>query len=207
MSISRSGHLDWAIAGRPAQGQDDTGDIASVQAVGDRCVLAVIDGLGHGPEAATAANRAIQAIADDPAQPLTTLLQSAHRNLVESRGAAATLAILDGPTGELRWMGVGNVEGVVVRRDEDARPRNHGVFLRSGVLGRELPSLRQPEPLQLQDGDRIAFATDGVRVDLAEALQRDLAVDRLAEQIVADHATPADDAVVLVARYRSTPAT
>lgn len=205
MSVSRSDHLDWAIAGRPAQGEHDTGDIAAVEISGERCVLVVVDGLGHGPEAADAARKAVDAISHDPTLTPAALLEAAHRSLLDSRGAAATVAVVDGPSGELHWMGVGNVEAVVVRRDEETRPRNHGVFLRSGVLGRDLPQLRQPGPLVLQDRDRIALATDGIRVDLAEALQSDLAVDKLAEQILVDHATPSDDAVVLVACYRAPP--
>lgn len=205
VSITRSGHLDWAVVGWPARGQTASGDVATVQVSGDYCVLAVIDGLGHGPEAATAANQALEAIQGNPSQSLTTMLRSVHRSLVQSRGATATVAFVEGPTGAMRWLGVGNVEGVVVRRDKEARPRNHGVFLHSGVLGKELPALKQPEVLHLQDGDRIAIATDGVRIDLADALKRDLTVDRLAEQILTEGATPTDDALVLVACYRSSP--
>lgn len=195
--------LEWAIAGRPAEGQAASGDLAAVQVTDDRWVLAVVDGLGHGPAAADAANRAIRAIEGAQEEPLTSLLVSVHRSLVESRGAAATVAVIERDSGVMSWLGVGNVEGIVVRRGERARPRNHGVFLHGGVLGKELPPLKQPEGLQLVDGDRIAIATDGVRADLAEELERELTVDRLAHQILTD-ATPSDDAVVLVACYRST---
>lgn len=193
--------LEWAVAGRPAEGQAASGDLATVQVTEHTWVLAVVDGLGHGPAAVDAANRAAQAIEKAQEQPLTSLLASVHRSLQESRGAAATIAVVERDSGVMRWLGVGNVEGIVVRRDERARPRNHGVFLHGGVLGKELPQLKQPEGLQLADGDRIAIATDGVRADLAEELERELTVNRLADQILTG-ATPSDDAVVLVARYR-----
>ena len=194
--------LDWAVASRPMVGQALSGDIATVLATSTRAVLAVIDGLGHGPEAAEAAEMAIRVIEQNRAEPVEALLLLAHERLSESRGVAATLAIVDGESGRMDWLGVGNVNGTVLRADEMARPRTHGVFLCRGVLGYLLPRLHVSEPLQLAPGDAIVIATDGVRGDLTNPIRPEVAVDRLAETILADQATYEDDALVLVARYR-----
>jgi phosphoserine phosphatase RsbX len=196
--------LDWAVAGRPLPGQPVSGDLAAVQVTRSRCVVAVIDGLGHGPEAAEASALAAGVIERHRAEPLEAMLLLVHERLVESRGAAATLAIVDGDTGVLEWLGVGNVDGTIVRADETARPRTNGVFLCRGILGyQQPPDIRAREPIQLEDGDCIVIATDGVRGDLAADVRRETPVDRLAAAMLDAHATPDDDALVFVARYRA----
>jgi hypothetical protein len=194
--------LDWAIASRPMAGQDLSGDIATVQTSDHRAVIAVIDGLGHGPEAATAAQAAAQVVEKHRAEPLEALLLLAHEQLADTRGAAATVAIVDGVAGRLDWVGVGNVNATLLRADDTARPRSHGVFLCRGILGYLLPSLHISAPLPLAPGDMLVLATDGVRGDVTGPFRAEAPVGRLAETILADQATSDDDALVLVARYR-----
>jgi hypothetical protein len=195
--------LDWAVAGRPLAGQSVSGDLAAVQVTRSRCVIAVIDGLGHGPEAAAAATLAASVVERHRAEPLEAMLLLVHEQLADSRGAAATLAIVDGDTGQMDWLGVGNVDGMVVRADEGARPHTSGVFLCRGILGYQQPVIRPQEPIQLEDRDCIVIATDGVRGDLAADVRHEAPVDRLATALLDAHATPDDDALVFVARYRA----
>jgi phosphoserine phosphatase RsbX len=194
--------LDWAVAGRPMAGQELSGDMATVQTSRGRAVLAVIDGLGHGEEAAAAAQVAVQVVERNRSEPLEAILLLAHERLGESRGVAATVVVVEGDTGRMEWLGVGNVDGTLLRADEAARPRTHGVFLGRGVLGYLLPKLHVTPALQLQPGDTLVLATDGVRGDLTAGLRPDVPVGRLAEAILADQATADDDALVLVARYQ-----
>ncbi len=200
--VNGSPFVDWAVASRPMRGEVVCGDVATVHVTDARCVLAVIDGLGHGPEAARAAALAAEVVEQHQAEPPEALLSLSHRQLRASRGAVATVAIIDRATGLLDWLGVGNVDGVVVRAAEDARPRTHGVFLRGGVLGERLPPLHRPRPTRLEDGDCIVIATDGVRGDLAAAARSDLHVDVLAQRILDQYGIPDDDALVFVGRYR-----
>jgi negative regulator of sigma-B (phosphoserine phosphatase) len=193
--------LDWAVASRPIAGETLSGDVATVQMTSSRCVLAVIDGLGHGAQAAKAALAAAAVVEQNRAEPMEALLLLLHERLADSRGVAATVAEIDGTTGRMEWLGVGNVSGVVLRADETARPRTHGVFMHRGVLGYLLPSLHVPEPLQLAPGDLVIIATDGVRGDLTAGLRLDAPVQRLAESLLQAQATEDDDALVLVARY------
>jgi serine phosphatase RsbU (regulator of sigma subunit) len=194
--------IDWAVASRPMAGEVLSGDVATVQTSDDRAVIAVIDGLGHGAEAAAAAQVAAAVVEKHRAEPLEALLLLAHEQLTDSRGVAATLAIVDGATGRLEWLGVGNVNATLLRADPAARPRSHGVFLCRGVLGYLLPNLHVTEPLALEPGDLMVVATDGVRGHITAPARPDVPVARLAETILADQATADDDALVLVARYR-----
>lgn len=194
--------LEWAVAGRARPGEELSGDRATVQTVGTRCVLAVVDGLGHGPEAAAAAELATRAVEEHASEPLEALILLVHQALTASRGAAATVATIDGETGRMEWVGVGNVNGQLVRADIGARPRTSGVFLCRGVLGYSLPPLHISDPTQLHDGDHIVIATDGVRGNPGDVVGPDVPVARSAERMLTQGAIDHDDALVFVGRYR-----
>jgi phosphoserine phosphatase RsbX len=189
------------VASRPRPGQQACGDQAIVRAADGRWVLAAIDGLGHGPEAEHSALLAAAVVTDNPEASPAELLTLGHARLGGSRGAAATVAVINAATGTLDWLGVGNVDGVVVRADGAIRPGVHGVFLAAGVLGVQMPTLPSPRPVQLQHGDCILLATDGVRTDLAEAARSGLRPPVLAQAVLDRYAEPTDDALVVVARY------
>ncbi|HKH05843.1 MAG TPA: SpoIIE family protein phosphatase [Acidimicrobiales bacterium] len=193
--------LDWAVAVRAVPGESVCGDVAVGVERAGRHVLAVVDGLGHGPEAAHAARLAVGVVEDHPEGTPAVLLAQMHRRLADSRGAAATVLVVDVGTGLLDWLGVGNVDAVVVRADGAARPPVHGVFMAGGVLGAQMPVLPETRPVRLAHGDSIVVATDGVRADLAEAARSPLRPDVLARRLLDEHALPRDDALVLAARY------
>lgn len=194
--------VDWAVASRAKPGEALSGDLATVHADKERCVLAVIDGLGHGPKAAAASEVMVGVVREHRHESPERLLLLAHRSLAGTRGVTATIAVIDVTLGHMTWLGVGNVNGALVRADSRARPRTHGVFLCRGVLGHQLPSLHHPEVLELRRGDCIVINTDGVQGDVATAAQAQTPVDRIAHAILDKGAMANDDALVLVARYR-----
>src|SRR5205823_3028840 len=82
----------------PMPGQRANGDAVFVRREGDDCVLlAVIDGLGHGPvaeEASKAATARLEGTSLDLS--LLETMQMLHESIHHTRGAAATLCILRG---------------------------------------------------------------------------------------------------------------
>jgi hypothetical protein len=199
--VAAGASLDWAVADRAVPGEAVNGDAAVAVECAGRHVLAVVDGLGHGPEAAHAAALAVTEVEAHPEGTPAALLGRMHGCLAGSRGAAATVVVVELATGVLQWLGVGNVDAVVVRADGAARPPVHGVFMAGGVLGAQMPVLPETTPVRLAHGDSIVVATDGVRGDLAQAARSPLRTDALARRLLDDHALPRDDALVLVARY------
>jgi serine phosphatase RsbU (regulator of sigma subunit) len=67
-------------------------------------------------------------------------------------------------------------------------------------VGQQLPTLR-PRIVDLQPGDMVLMATDGVARSFAEDAIGVAGPARLADRILEDLARPNDDALVLVARY------
>jgi phosphoserine phosphatase RsbX len=187
---------EWATAERMMEGEYESGDRSLVAPRQDGTLFAVVDGLGHGGEAAVAAREALTTLEAHVEDDLPTLVERCHRALRRTRGAVMAVAVL-ADSGTLRWTGVGNVDAVVVRKDGSAR--EHPLLL-GGVLGMQVPKVRTSE-LTLEPGDEVIFATDGISPRFID----DLVVgepQRTADYVIRRHATGRDDALVLVVRYR-----
>jgi anti-sigma regulatory factor (Ser/Thr protein kinase) len=72
------------------------------------------DGLGHGPDAAEASQRAVAALR--PAEPVEQTLERVHDALRPTRGAAVAVARIDENRGVLQFGGVGNISAVLCGR-------------------------------------------------------------------------------------------
>jgi phosphoserine phosphatase RsbX len=199
---ARIGCIDWAVAGRPLPGEEHSGDLAACVPAGDGALLVAIDGLGHGAPAAHASAIARDTIAANGSDSLASLLRLCHVALVRTRGAAITLARIQCGAGRLQWVGVGNVEGYLVRRAEagQAAVAAH-VVLFGGTVGYRLPTVRD-SVVELRPGDLVILATDGLGPDFVSDIATAQPVDRIARAIVAGHARATDDALVAVARVR-----
>src|SRR5437879_10439108 len=106
--------LEWGVAALPLPGQTDCGDHHVVQAFAGGVLVAVIDAIGHGAEAARVAGLAAGVLERHPAEPVDALLLKCHERLRGSRGAAISVASFDHRSRTMTWLGVGNVNGVCV---------------------------------------------------------------------------------------------
>lgn len=181
-------------------GQTESGDHCLVTTTPYGSLLAVVDGLGHGREAAHAANRAIAAIRDHAVEPIVELAQRCHADLNSTRGAVMNLASFDTRRGTLSWLGIGNVEGRLLLRLAESGYQQQHLLLRPGVIGQRLPKL-QVFVNRVERGDVLIFATDGISPEFADHLPIDAPVEDIADSIIARHCKRTDDALVLVARY------
>ena len=190
--------LSHASASRALPGQSQIGDLAWCHVSPGRARVGVIDGLGHGWEAAQAsalAQACLESVADLGLEACFVALDMA---LAHSRGAAVSLADLDLQSGRLRWAGVGNVEGVLLRGlDSSARER---LLLQSGIVGCRLPAVRGRE-LSFRPGDRLLLHTDGVDQLVVRDWDRRLPLQQGAEALLAAHARPTDDALLWLGAF------
>jgi phosphoserine phosphatase RsbX len=192
--------LEWGIAGRPMPGETESGDNCVVCPVPGGAVLAVVDGLGHGPEAAAAARDAIAVLEAHRQDSLLTLVKRCHDALRRTVGVVITLAAFSSENNLLTWLAVGNVKGVLIRADVLARPARDWVLERGGVVGHQLPPLRA-SAVAVVPGDLLILATDGIRSQFADRLDPDRRPQEIALDILAADARPSDDALVLVVRF------
>jgi serine phosphatase RsbU (regulator of sigma subunit) len=195
-----SGIVDWAVATRALAGEATSGDLHVVSSWRGGTLVAVIDGLGHGIEAADAAQAAAVVLSAHDGGPLDALLASCHAALRPTRGAVITVAAIDHVTSTLTWVGVGDVEAVLFRSDPAAPRARETILLRNGIVGGQLPALR-PATFALTAGDTLVMATDGVAQAFVQSLPPGAPGD-VAARILETHGKLPDDALVLVARYR-----
>ena len=98
----------------------------------------------------------------------------------------------------MTWLGVGNVQGVLVRADRK-NGAQETLLLRGGVVGDRLPPL-QAAVLPVAKGDLLVFATDGVRTDFTRTLSPLENPQRAADRILKSFSNGSDDALVLAMR-------
>lgn len=191
--------LEWGVAAAPLPGQTDCGDRHVVQAFAGGVLVAVIDAIGHGAEAARVAGLAASVLERHPAEPVHALLLRCHKRLRGSRGAAISVASFDQRTAMMNWLGVGNVNGVLVYAGARPKPRPESLLVRSGMVGDHLPELGF-SGIPVERGDILIMATDGIGSQFTEALLDMPEPQQLAERIQRDYAKTTDDSLVLVAR-------
>ena len=201
METVSTGVIEWAVAELVLPGQTESGDRYLVTPAPDGVLVAVVDGLGHGADAAEAAKAAVRSLERHAQEPIITLIKSCHQSLAGTRGVVMSVAALDARAETMTWVGVGNVEGVPLRAQASVSPRRESLLLRGGVVGGRLPALLAAI-LPMMRGDALILATDGVRSNFALAnFAHGESPQQLADRILAEWGTKTDDALVLVARY------
>jgi hypothetical protein len=159
----------------------------------------IADGLGHGPEAADAAQRAVQIFRDHALAGSTELMQRIHLALRATRGAAVAVVEINVDARDLRFTGVGNIAGSIV---QDGASR--GVLSHNGIVGHEMRKVEEfsyPFP----SGAILIMHSDGLatrwRLDKYAGLSRRHPA-LIAGVLYRDHKRPRDDVTVLAVRER-----
>jgi phosphoserine phosphatase RsbX len=194
--------LEFGIAGSVAPGQRVSGDLDVVHYFdrGGGVLIAAIDGIGHGEEAAATARLAADTLLRHPEEQLASLLMRCHTALRGTRGVVLSIASIDLRQAAMTWLGIGNVSGIVLRGGaHDSYPREE-LLVRPGVLGySDLPALHA-SAIPLRAKDMLIFATDGINRHYSDGLPFGASAQPLAEHIIARHSQRNDDALVVVAR-------
>lgn len=200
---ARLGPIEWATAGRPLPGEQVSGDRSIAVEIDDGAALfGGIDGLGHGPAAATAAQRAVDALKGTPDERLEVLVQLCHRVLAGTRGVAMTLARVDFAAGTLTWTGVGNVRGNLVARDASGTHIRSSVSLAAGIVGYRIPEILPAAVIPIRAGDLVVLSSDGIGEDYLQNIDFAASTGVIAKEILSKNARETDDALVVAARHR-----
>src|SRR5262249_31086015 len=109
-------HSRLSIGGLSAvfAGETEGGDGWAWGRTGPIRRVMVVDGLGHGPEAADASRSAAEVFEATLTLSLDEVLASLHLGLRHTRGAAVAIADVDSETRKISYAGVGNVSGRVL---------------------------------------------------------------------------------------------
>src|SRR5262249_46738425 len=100
----------------------------------------------------------------------------------------------------ITWLGVGNIEAVLLRGSRYVASPREDLFLRPGVVGYRLPPL-QAVITPVAPGDLLIVTTDGIRRDYIREFVPDESPSRIGEYILSNFRRENDDGLVLVARF------
>ncbi len=138
-----AGASRYSIGARstPKAGQEVCGDAWAVEEQEGQLRAVVLDGLGHGPLASDASQRAVEIFrqsgkADSPG----SILRSAHQGLKATRGAVMAVAQIDTAAGVVKFAGVGNIVGIVASGESSQH-----LLSTDGTVGYNMRLVREAE--------------------------------------------------------------
>jgi negative regulator of sigma-B (phosphoserine phosphatase) len=181
--------LTIACQSQPASGELVNGDTIVVREHDGAHLIAIVDVLGHGHDAAQVAKLAARSLETAPMTRAAVALLGLHDALRGTRGAAAAICILRGD--RLDGCGVGNVEVRVL-----GTPM--AILLTPGIVGQRMHRLREFEG-RLAPGDRVVWFSDGISSHVPLGELRNLAPGEACTMIMQRHRRRHDDASVVVA--------
>jgi anti-sigma regulatory factor (Ser/Thr protein kinase) len=138
-------------------GEPASGDSWAYEGTGDRAIILVADGLGHGEFAAAAAREAVRLLRAHAGADPVGIIQTIHGGLRGTRGAAIALACVEFKARRLRYVGVGNISAAVI-----AGPLSQRMVSHNGTAGAEARKIQEfvypfpPEALLVMHSDGIA---------------------------------------------------
>ncbi|MGW7428227.1 SpoIIE family protein phosphatase [Streptomyces sp. NPDC054861] len=154
----------------------------------------VIDGLGHGPDAAAATQRALRTFHSCSDAPLPDIISALHRALRHTRGAAA--AAIRTAAGTAEYCGVGNIRAAVLTPQGVHRQLTGD----AGIVGYHHPRTVS-RTFALPRHARVVLYTDGIDprwTHTPSTVQLTLPPTLLAASLVHTRRRSRDDATVLV---------
>src|SRR5437899_6137453 len=161
--------VEYGVAKLALPGHDESGDRHLVRCNKNGVLIAAIDGIGHGEQAAEAATIAASILNASLDEPIISLVEQCHQQLRPTRGVVLSLASIDPAHGMVTWIGVGNVQGVLMNANAKNGSPKETLLLRAGVVGSRLPPL-QATVITVAKDDTLFFVTDGVSGDFTESL-------------------------------------
>ncbi|HEX2225751.1 MAG TPA: ATP-binding SpoIIE family protein phosphatase [Candidatus Binatia bacterium] len=117
----------------PKSGEEQCGDGWAVLTLADRYLCAVVDGLGHGPLAATASAAALRCYREQAHRSPKEIVERVHDAIRSTRGAAFAVAQIHPQEKIVRYAGVGNIVGLIF----DGAVSRHMVS-QNGTAGSEI---------------------------------------------------------------------
>jgi len=191
------GDIDVASFARPCLGEQVSGDTVVIEHRDEILFLAIVDALGHGPQANAVATRAERFLRNGWSCDVLDTMHRLHSELKGTIGAGAGLCVVDRVTREVRYAGVGNT----VLRTFGARATR--LVSADGIIGSRF---RTPavQAAPLNESGIILLYTDGVsdRFDVEQYPQIIYhSASAIAHKIVASFGKPYDDATCMAMRY------
>lgn len=133
--------VQWGAVSLAKSGEEACGDAWYGDERGDErdvAMLGIADGLGHGPDAETAARVALGVMADNSVVLPGRLLEMAQQQARPTRGAAVAFAALQSARDTVQYSAIGNITGNICGDDT----RRH-LISHNGIVGHTPTKVRE----------------------------------------------------------------
>jgi anti-sigma regulatory factor (Ser/Thr protein kinase) len=188
--------MTTGVINRPKPGQEVCGDAWAVEHQAGRSLYCLIDGLGHGPDAAAASQEAVRALRKHKIRRPAEIMTAMHAALRSTRGAAAAIAEIDFDRQQVCYVGIGNIAGSIVTPGQDQSMVSH-----NGIVGHQVRKVQEftyawtPNSLLVLHSDGLSGRWQIERYPGLMVRHPGL----IAGVLYRDHQRDNDDATVLVA--------
>lgn len=183
-------------ASRPHPLMPVNGDSFVVKQWGQKALVAVIDGLGHGQPAHRAAETARQYVENHFDAPLSSIFTGVARACVATRGVVMAAALFDGAQEIFSFASLGNVEARIFNSSNHAR-----LLITRGILGHtnKIPAVKN---FPWDPNSVFVMHSDGLlsRWHWAEFMFANELPSRIAQRLLSMLARKEDDATVIVVK-------
>jgi phosphoserine phosphatase RsbX len=182
---------------RPYPGEELSGDqFGSWKLTDNKYLLCLVDGLGHGPEAYSAACACVQFVEKNKHKAISEILIGCNEALKATRGVAVSLIHLNLDSQSLTFSGVGNVEACVIS------DKQHHLLNYNGIIGGEndLKPYVMSVPFE-PENDMLLMYTDGINSPFDHhSYNKKLysSAQKIVKAILDNEASSKDDAGVIV---------
>jgi serine phosphatase RsbU (regulator of sigma subunit) len=184
----------------PMPGEEVSGDGWGFERNRDKYTYTLVDGLGHGPDAAIAAQAALSVVNEHRDKAPAEIMERAHGALRSTRGAAVAMAEIETAQNLLRFCGVGNIAAIIVTNSKARHLVSH-----NGIVGQEARKIAEftypwsPDSLLIMHSDGLTSRWD--LLNYPALIQRHPSL--IAGVLYRDFSRGRDDMTVLAAKDNS----
>jgi anti-sigma regulatory factor (Ser/Thr protein kinase) len=150
--------LEIGVVCLPLEPDTPCGDGWEVIRLPGRTVILVIDGLGHGPEAAKVKTEAINCFRKNPTDEPGEILRNLHAALKSTRGGVAAVAAINEESGRVTYAGAGNISGRII-----TGPAAQKMISLNGTVGYEIRKI-QEFSYPWKEGALLVMYSDGLSI-------------------------------------------
>jgi anti-sigma regulatory factor (Ser/Thr protein kinase) len=149
--------FEWGVVNIPKPGEEVSGDAWGILIFNGRAQIMVVDGLGHGLGAFSAAKEAVRAFTEPGDLTSEEVMHKMHSRLRPTRGASVAIAEIKGDESLVRYVGVGNIYGRIVRSGVKTR----SLVTMNGTVGHAMTKI-QSFQYPWESGSILIMNSDGL---------------------------------------------
>ncbi|MCJ8211180.1 ATP-binding protein/SpoIIE family protein phosphatase [Mucilaginibacter sp. RS28] len=140
-------------------GEKTSGDGFYFKQDKNQVVVMLADGLGHGKDANSAVNAAVDALKDATFDSPSATIRELHQAIRKSRGMVATLAFFDTERQRFEICGVGNIATKLL--STTGADKNHISY--NGIIGHNIPATLNSQSYSFNEYNQLILCSDGLK--------------------------------------------